>query len=76
MTHCSYFGPSKCIVECDQFHIPTCDRQKPYVSPVLIVRPDPYVSTVPGRRLWCLDSDTEIDLDQIQTKTPSPELGS
>ena len=34
--------------------IPTCDRQKTYVSPVV---------TVPGRRLWRLDSDTEIDLD-------------
>ena len=54
--------------------IPTCDRRETYVSPVNTVRPDPHVSTVPGRRLWRLDSDTEIDLDQRQTKKPSPEL--
>jgi len=54
--------------------IPTCDRQETYVSPVVTVRTDQYVSTVPGRRLWRLDSDTEIDLDQRQTKKPSPEL--
>ena len=38
------------------------------------VRLDPYASTVLGRRMWRLDSDTEIDLDQRQTKKPSPEL--
>jgi len=54
--------------------IPTCDRQETYVSPVVTIRPDPHVSTVPGRRLWRLDSDTEIDLDRTQTKKPSPEL--
>ena len=54
--------------------MPTCDRQETYVSPLVTVRTDPHVSTVPGRRLWRLDSDTEIDLDRIQTKKPSPEL--
>jgi len=54
--------------------IPTCERPETYVSPVFTVRPDPHLSTVPGRRLWRLDSDTEIDLDQRQTKKPSPEL--
>jgi len=32
--------------------IPTCDRQETYVSPVVTVRSDPHVSTVPGRKLW------------------------
>jgi len=54
--------------------IPTCDRQEIYVFPVFTVRPDPHLSTVPGTRLWRLDSDTAIDLDQIQTKKLSPEL--
>jgi len=36
--------------------IPTCDRQETYVSPVVTVRPDPYVSTVPGRRMWRLEN--------------------
>ena len=54
--------------------IPTCNREDTYVSPVVTVCPDPRVPTVPGRRLWRLDSDTEIDLDQIQTKRLSLEL--
>jgi len=54
--------------------ITTCDRQETYVFPVFTVRPDPHLSTVPGRRLWRLDSDTAIDFDQIQSKKPSPEL--